>query len=418
MPTPKRRSYDDACAAAHALDLIGDRWALLVVRELLLGPKRFTDLRAGLPNASPNVLAQRLRELEGVGVVRRRKLPPPAASRVYELTEWGMELEPVIISLGRWGARSPSKPRDVALGVDSLILSLRTMFDARRSGRDRCDLRAEVWRGSLPGGGWRRPLRGRPGERGAARGHYRDRCRDAGGADLRGRLARRGAGIRGDEDRRREGGGGALPHALPAARAGCPRHRQGIARTIAGLRRGGGESSPSGGADLAYATGAERRYPGHDGRRAPRALRWRAVRPGWDHRAGRPYRGASAGRRRRAGHERPDLVARLREHPPPPRPDADPRAPGRPGHQPLPLAPGPLPDLGPPDSRGVSLEHPRWPRRARRLRLHYRLRSHLRLPERLPDRRPDLGGPGDRRAVPRLSRLHVPGRVPGRVAAG
>src|SRR5215208_1701411 len=128
-PTPKRRSYDDGCAAAHALDLIGERWALLVVRELLLGPKRFTDLRAGLPNASPNVLAQRLRELEGVGVVRRRKLPPPAASRVYELTEWGGELEPVIISLGRWGARSPSRPRDVGLGVDSLILSLRTMFD-------------------------------------------------------------------------------------------------------------------------------------------------------------------------------------------------------------------------------------------------------------------------------------------------
>ena len=129
-PTPKRRSYDDACAAAHALNLIGERWALLVVRELLLGPKRFTDLRAGLPNASPNVLAQRLRELEGVGVVRRRKLPPPAASRVYELTEWGMELEPVIISLGRWGARSSSRRRDAALGVDSLILSLRTMFDA------------------------------------------------------------------------------------------------------------------------------------------------------------------------------------------------------------------------------------------------------------------------------------------------
>src|SRR5215204_4140654 len=86
------RTYDDGCAAAHALDLIGERWALLVVRELLLGPKRFTDLRAGLPNASPNVLAQRLRELEAAGIVRRRKLPPPAASRVYELTEWGQDL--------------------------------------------------------------------------------------------------------------------------------------------------------------------------------------------------------------------------------------------------------------------------------------------------------------------------------------
>ena len=125
------RSYDDGCAAAHALDLVGERWALLVVRELLLGPKRFTDLRTGLPNASPNVLAQRLRELEGAGVVRRRKLPPPAASRVYELTEWGMELEPVIIRLGRWGARSPSMSREAALGVDSFILSLRTMFDER-----------------------------------------------------------------------------------------------------------------------------------------------------------------------------------------------------------------------------------------------------------------------------------------------
>jgi DNA-binding HxlR family transcriptional regulator/putative sterol carrier protein len=125
------RTYDDGCAAAHALDLIGERWALLVVRELLLGPKRFTDLRAGLPGASPNVLAQRLRELERAGVVRRRRLPPPAASRVYELTDWGMELEPVIISLGCWGARSPLRPRDAALSVDSLILSFRTMFDER-----------------------------------------------------------------------------------------------------------------------------------------------------------------------------------------------------------------------------------------------------------------------------------------------
>src|ERR671914_2996773 len=123
------RTYCDGCAAAHALDLMGERWALLVVRELLLGPKRFTDLRAGLPNVSPNVLAQRLRKLERAGVVRRRKLPPPAASRVYELTDWGLELEPVVISLGRWGARSPSKPCDARLGVDSLILSLRTMFN-------------------------------------------------------------------------------------------------------------------------------------------------------------------------------------------------------------------------------------------------------------------------------------------------
>jgi DNA-binding HxlR family transcriptional regulator len=126
-----KRTYCEACAAAHALDLVGERWALLIVRELLLGPKRFTDLRAGLPGVSPNVLAQRLRELEEAAVVRRRKLPPPAASRVYELTEWGMELEPVIVSLGRWGARSPLRPQDAGMSVDSLILSFRAMFDAR-----------------------------------------------------------------------------------------------------------------------------------------------------------------------------------------------------------------------------------------------------------------------------------------------
>ena len=163
----KKRTYDDGCAAAHALDLVGERWALLVVRELLLGPKRFTDLRAGLPNASPNVVSQRLRDLEAAGIVRRRKLPPPAASRVYELTEWGEELEPVIVRLGRWGARSPSKPRDAALGVDSLVLSMRTMFDPRaaegfgasyelRFGEDRFwavvdDGRFEISRGSADG---------------------------------------------------------------------------------------------------------------------------------------------------------------------------------------------------------------------------------------------------------------------------
>src|SRR5436190_3201843 len=123
------RTYGEGCAAAHALDLVGDRWALLVVRELLLGPKRFTDLRRGIRHASPNVLAQRLRDLEEVGVVRRRKLPPPAASMVYELTEWGMELEPVVLALGRFGVRSPLMPRGAGMSADSAILALRTMFD-------------------------------------------------------------------------------------------------------------------------------------------------------------------------------------------------------------------------------------------------------------------------------------------------
>jgi DNA-binding HxlR family transcriptional regulator len=126
----KRRSYGEACAAAHALDIVGERWALLVVRELLLGPKRFTDLRAGILRASPNVLAQRLRELEQAGVVRRRKLPPPAASKVYELTEWGKGLEPVIIELGRWATHSPALPRDAEMSVDSHVLAMRTLFDA------------------------------------------------------------------------------------------------------------------------------------------------------------------------------------------------------------------------------------------------------------------------------------------------
>jgi DNA-binding HxlR family transcriptional regulator/putative sterol carrier protein len=124
------RTYGDGCAIARALDLVGERWALLVVRELLLGPKRYTDLRAGLPNASPNVLSERLRELERAGIVRRRKLPPPAGSRVYELTDWGVELEHIVISLGRWAARSPTPPGDAPIvSADSVILALRGLFD-------------------------------------------------------------------------------------------------------------------------------------------------------------------------------------------------------------------------------------------------------------------------------------------------
>jgi DNA-binding HxlR family transcriptional regulator len=126
-----RRNYDDGCAAAHALNLVGERWALLVVRELLLGPKRFTDLRAGLAGVSPNVLSQRLHDLEQVAVVRRHKLPPPASAWVYDLTDWGRQLETVILELGRWGARSPFMDREARLSMDSLVLSFRTMFDPR-----------------------------------------------------------------------------------------------------------------------------------------------------------------------------------------------------------------------------------------------------------------------------------------------
>jgi len=129
-----KRTYGDGCGIAHALDLVGERWALLVVRELLLGPKRFTDLREGLPNASPNVLAQRLRDLEQGAIVQRRKLPPPAGSWVYELSDWGRELKPVIIALGTWAIRSPSFPHDAPVGTDSVILALGTFFDAGVAG--------------------------------------------------------------------------------------------------------------------------------------------------------------------------------------------------------------------------------------------------------------------------------------------
>jgi DNA-binding HxlR family transcriptional regulator len=124
-----KRTYGDGCAIAHGLDLVGERWALLVVRELLLGPKRFTDLKGGLPNASPNVVSERLRELEQAGIVRRDKLPPPASSRVYELTEWGRGLEDVVVSLGHWGSRSPSRLPDAPIGADSTVLALRSRFD-------------------------------------------------------------------------------------------------------------------------------------------------------------------------------------------------------------------------------------------------------------------------------------------------
>ena len=120
-----KRTYGDGCAIAHGLDLVGERWALLVIRELLLGPKRYTDVKKGLPNASPNVISERLRELEQAGVIRRDKLPPPASAHVYELTDWGRDLEETVISLGRWATRSPSLPREAPIGADSVMLALK-----------------------------------------------------------------------------------------------------------------------------------------------------------------------------------------------------------------------------------------------------------------------------------------------------
>ena len=128
-----RRRYDDACGAAHALDLIGERWALLVLRELMLGPKRFGDIRAGLPGISANVLTQRLEGLEASGLIVRRRLPPPASAQVYELTDWGREAEPIVCALGRWAARSPAHDPTLPLSATSLMLSFRTMFDPGRA---------------------------------------------------------------------------------------------------------------------------------------------------------------------------------------------------------------------------------------------------------------------------------------------
>jgi DNA-binding HxlR family transcriptional regulator len=129
-----RRRYDDACGTAHALDLIGERWALLVMRELMLGPKRFGDLRHDLPGISANVLTQRLEGLEASGLLVRRRLPPPASTQVYELTPWGYEAEPIVQSLGRWAARSPAHDPTLPISATSIMLSFRTMFDAERAG--------------------------------------------------------------------------------------------------------------------------------------------------------------------------------------------------------------------------------------------------------------------------------------------
>ena len=130
------RRYGEACGIPRALDRVGERWALMIVRELMLGPKRFTDLKAGLPHASPNVLSQRLREMEEAGILHRRKLPPPAASQVYELTDWGRELEGVLHALGRWGARAPigAEEEECGMSPDSHILSLQTLFDPKLAG--------------------------------------------------------------------------------------------------------------------------------------------------------------------------------------------------------------------------------------------------------------------------------------------
>jgi DNA-binding HxlR family transcriptional regulator len=134
---PVDRSYRQFCGVAHALDLVGERWALLVVRELLLGPRRFTDLQGGLPGVSTNVLATRLRRLERAGVLERKVLPPPAASSVYELTGYGRALEPIVLALGRWGARTMgSREPGQALASRWLALALKAFFHPEAAGEE------------------------------------------------------------------------------------------------------------------------------------------------------------------------------------------------------------------------------------------------------------------------------------------
>ena len=136
-----RKSYDDACAAAHGMDLIGERWSIFVMRELMTGPKRFTQLRGELSGISANVLTQRLTFLEKAGVVERQRLPPPASVNVYALTDWGLEAEPILKELGRWASRSPAHDPTLPFSNASLVLSLRTMFSAARAGKGRAVIR-------------------------------------------------------------------------------------------------------------------------------------------------------------------------------------------------------------------------------------------------------------------------------------
>lgn len=130
----EKRWYDDACGTALAMELVGERWSLLIVRELMFGPRRFGELRGGLPGISANVLTQRLEGLEQAGIVQRRKLPPPASVQVYELTPWGYEAERPIQELGRWAVRSHDHDPTLPLSAASIMMSFRTMIDRSRSG--------------------------------------------------------------------------------------------------------------------------------------------------------------------------------------------------------------------------------------------------------------------------------------------
>jgi DNA-binding HxlR family transcriptional regulator len=129
-----RRGYGQICGLSRALEIVGERWALLIIRELVGAPKRFTDLRQGLPRIPTNVLSARLKELEQAEVLHRRILPRPANAVVYELTEYGRELEGILLALGRWGARSMCEPQaDDIFTMDSLMMALRAHYQGNAS---------------------------------------------------------------------------------------------------------------------------------------------------------------------------------------------------------------------------------------------------------------------------------------------
>jgi DNA-binding HxlR family transcriptional regulator len=132
-PALPKRLYDDACGMALALELVGERWVPLILRELMFGPRRFGEIKRGLPGVSANVLTQRLEALEANGVLVRRKLPPPASVQVYELTEWGYESEVPLAALGRWAVRSPLHDPRLPLSGASLMMSFRAMIDPARA---------------------------------------------------------------------------------------------------------------------------------------------------------------------------------------------------------------------------------------------------------------------------------------------
>jgi DNA-binding HxlR family transcriptional regulator len=131
---PHGRWYGDACGAAFAMELIGERWSLPIIREMMLGPRRFGEIRAELPGLSAKTLTERLESLERSGIVRRVLLPPPASVQVYQLTEWGLALEPVMQELGRWAVRSTLHDPTLPITPVSLMLSMRTMIVAERIG--------------------------------------------------------------------------------------------------------------------------------------------------------------------------------------------------------------------------------------------------------------------------------------------